>query len=52
MAFRFTAPAVAAEVDVDGEMQADVPGEEGFFLLITCAVSEPSAQDIALGLDT
>ncbi|MER5917315.1 Imm10 family immunity protein [Streptomyces sp. NPDC001982] len=53
MAYRFTARGVAAEVDVDGEMQAGVAEEEeGFFLLFTCAVSEPSAQDIALGVDT
>ncbi|MEU6773100.1 hypothetical protein [Streptomyces sp. NPDC046759] len=44
---------MAAEVDVDGEMQAGVAkDEEGFFLLFTCAVGEPSAQDTALGLDT
>ncbi|MFH9612039.1 Imm10 family immunity protein [Streptomyces sp. NPDC017448] len=53
MAYRFTARAVAAEVDVDGEMQAGVAEEdEGFFLLFTSAVGEPSAQDISLGLDT
>lgn len=44
---------VAAEVDVDGEMQAGVAEEEeGFFLLFTSAVGEPSAQDISVGLDT
>ncbi|MEV7106670.1 Imm10 family immunity protein [Streptomyces atroolivaceus] len=53
MAYRFTAPSVAAEVDIDGEMQAGVAEEdEGFFLLFTSAVGEPSAQDISLGLDT
>lgn len=53
MTYRFTARAVAAEVDVDGEMQAGVAEEdEGFFLLFTSAVDEPSAQDISLGLDT
>ncbi|MEU9859039.1 Imm10 family immunity protein [Streptomyces sp. NPDC047974] len=53
MAYRFTASSVAAEVDVDGEMQAGVAEEdEGFFLLFTSAVGEPSAQDISLGLDT
>ncbi|MFZ3473615.1 hypothetical protein ACODT3_08155 [Streptomyces sp. 4.24] len=53
MTYRFTARAVAAEADVDGEMQAGVAEEdEGFFLLFTRAVGEPSAQDISLGLDT
>ncbi|MFI2346654.1 Imm10 family immunity protein [Streptomyces sp. NPDC019443] len=55
MAYRFTARAVAAEVDVDGEMQAGVAeyeDEEGFFLLFTSPIAEPSTQDISLGLDT
>ncbi|MET9624657.1 Imm10 family immunity protein [Streptomyces sp. NPDC006464] len=53
MTHRFTARAVAAEVDVDGEMQAGVAEEdEGFFLLFTSATGEPSVQDISLGLDT
>ncbi|MFJ8444634.1 Imm10 family immunity protein [[Kitasatospora] papulosa] len=55
MTQRFTARAVAAEVDVDGEMQAGVAehgDEEGFFLLFTRPVGEPSAQDVSLGLDT
>ncbi|MFD3697973.1 Imm10 family immunity protein [Streptomyces sp. NPDC058646] len=53
MTYRFTARAVAAEVDVDGEMQAGVAeGDEGFFLLFTSPSGEPSAQDISLGLDT
>ncbi|MFF5655625.1 Imm10 family immunity protein [[Kitasatospora] papulosa] len=57
MAYRFTARAVAAEVDVDGEMQAGVAeyedkDEEGFFLLFTRPVGEPSPQDVSLGLDT
>ncbi|MGW2515758.1 Imm10 family immunity protein [Streptomyces sp. NPDC001617] len=53
MTYRFTARAVAAEVDVDGEMQAGMAEEdEGFFLLFTSAIGEPSAQDISLGLDT
>lgn len=44
---------MAAEVDVDGEMQAGVAEEdEGFFLLFTSPIGEPSAQDILLGLDT
>ncbi|MFI7089198.1 Imm10 family immunity protein [Streptomyces anulatus] len=44
---------MAAEVDVDGEMQAGVAEEdEGFFLLFTSPIVEPSAQDISLGLDT
>ncbi|MFC6783564.1 hypothetical protein [Streptomyces atroolivaceus] len=48
MAYRFTASSVAAEVDIDGEMQAGVAEEdEGFFLLFTSAVGEPSAQDIS-----
>ncbi|MER5675465.1 Imm10 family immunity protein [Streptomyces sp. NPDC002238] len=57
MTYRFTARAVAAEVDVDGEMQAGLAeyedeDEEGFFLLFTRSVGEPSPQDVALGLDT
>ncbi|MFD9769403.1 MULTISPECIES: Imm10 family immunity protein [Streptomyces] len=57
MTYRFTARAVAAEVDVDGEMQAGLAeyedeDEEGFFLLFTRPVGEPSPQDVALGLDT
>ncbi|MEU1211585.1 Imm10 family immunity protein [Streptomyces sp. NPDC005791] len=53
MTYRFTARAVAAEVDLDGEMQAGVAEEDdGFFLLFTSAVGEPSAQDVSLGLDT
>ncbi|MFF3432572.1 Imm10 family immunity protein [Streptomyces sp. NPDC002602] len=53
MTYRFTARAVAAEVDVDGEMQAGVAEEDdGFFLLFTRPIGEPSAQDISLGLDT
>lgn len=53
MTYRFTASSVAAEVSVDGELQAGVAEEdEGFFLLFTSAVGEPSAQDISLGLDT
>ncbi|MFB7340241.1 hypothetical protein ACFCZ6_09290 [Streptomyces hydrogenans] len=53
MAYRFTARAVAAEVDVDGETQVGVAEEdEGFFLLFTCAVAEPSARGDALGPDT
>ncbi|MEU1487381.1 hypothetical protein [Streptomyces sp. NPDC005752] len=55
MTYRFTARAVAAEVDVDGEMQAglaEYEDEEGFFLLFTRPVGEPSPQDVALGLDT
>ncbi|MEV4967687.1 Imm10 family immunity protein [Streptomyces sp. NPDC024062] len=48
---------MAAEVDVDGEMQAGLAeyedeDEEGFFLLFTRSVGEPSPQDVALGLDT
>ncbi|MFB8110065.1 Imm10 family immunity protein [[Kitasatospora] papulosa] len=48
---------MAAEVDVDGEMQAGLAeyedeDEEGFFLLFTRPVGEPSPQDVALGLDT
>ncbi|MFD9926673.1 Imm10 family immunity protein [[Kitasatospora] papulosa] len=57
MTYRFTARAVAAEVDVDGEMQAGLAeyedeDEEGFFLLFTRPVGEPSPQDVSLGLDT
>ncbi|MCY0950537.1 Imm10 family immunity protein [Streptomyces sp. H27-S2] len=53
MTYRFTARAVAAEVDAEGEMQAGVAEEdEGFFLLFTSAIGEPSVQDISLGLDT
>ncbi|MFD3683039.1 Imm10 family immunity protein [Streptomyces sp. NPDC059985] len=53
MTYRFMARAVAAEVDVDGEMQVGVAEEgEGFFLLFTSAIGEPSVQDISLGLDT
>ncbi|KQX59462.1 MULTISPECIES: Imm10 family immunity protein [unclassified Streptomyces] len=53
MTYRFTARAVAAEADVEGEMQAGVAEEdEGFFLLFTRALGEPSAQDVPLGLDT
>ncbi|MCX5417279.1 Imm10 family immunity protein [Streptomyces sp. NBC_00059] len=53
MTYRFTARAVAAEADVEGEMQAGVADEdEGFFLLFTSPVGEPSAQDISLGSDT
>ncbi|KOG09842.1 MULTISPECIES: Imm10 family immunity protein [Streptomyces] len=53
MTYRFTASSIAAEVDVDGEVQAGVAEEgEGFFLLFTSVVGEPSAQDISLGLDT
>ncbi|MFF5618834.1 Imm10 family immunity protein [[Kitasatospora] papulosa] len=48
---------MAAEVDVDGEMQAGLAeyedeDEEGFFLLFTRPVGEPSPQDVSLGLDT
>ncbi|MFF8266524.1 Imm10 family immunity protein [Streptomyces sp. NPDC016562] len=44
---------MAAEIDVDGEMQAGVAEEDGgFFLLFTSAMGEPSAQDVSLGLDT
>lgn len=44
---------MAVEVDVDGEMQAGVAEEDdGFFLLFTRPIGEPSAQDISLGLDT
>ncbi|MGW7456755.1 Imm10 family immunity protein [Streptomyces sp. NPDC054797] len=44
---------MAAEIDVHGEMQAGVAEEdEGFFLLFTSAIGEPSAQDISLGLGT
>lgn len=55
MAHRFSARAVASEIDVDGDMQAGVAeyeDEEGFFLHFTCPVSDPSAHDIALGFDT
>ncbi|MFE5796514.1 hypothetical protein ACFQ8C_28590 [Streptomyces sp. NPDC056503] len=53
MTYRFTASSVAAEADVDGEMQAGVAEEdEGLFLLFTSAVGAPSAQDVSLGLDT
>ncbi|WP_017241996.1 Imm10 family immunity protein [Streptomyces sp. SS] len=53
MTYRFTASSIAAEVDVDGEIQAGVAEEgEGFFLLFTSLVGEPSAHDISLGLDT
>lgn len=53
VAFRFTARVVAAEADVDGEMQAGVAEDESsFFLLFTSGISEPSQQDISLGLDT
>ncbi|MFD9807324.1 Imm10 family immunity protein [[Kitasatospora] papulosa] len=57
MTYSFTARAVAAEVDVDGEMQAGLAeyedeDEEGFFLLFTRPVGEPSPQDVSLGLDT
>ncbi|MFC4517261.1 hypothetical protein [Streptomyces ehimensis] len=43
---------MAAEVDIDGEMQAGVAQDDEGFLLFTCPVDKPSAQDIALGLDT
>ncbi|MEU8675434.1 hypothetical protein [Streptomyces sp. NPDC048560] len=53
MAYRFTARAVAAETDGDGELQAGVAEEdEGFFLLFTSTAGEPSAQEISLGFDT
>ncbi|MEU3795226.1 Imm10 family immunity protein [Streptomyces fructofermentans] len=53
MAYRFTAHAVAAEVDVDGVTQAGAAeDDEGFFLLFTCPTGEASAQDVSLGLDT
>ncbi|MFF3013479.1 hypothetical protein [Streptomyces sp. NPDC057939] len=53
MAYRFTARALAAEADVDGEMQVGVAeDEDGFLLLFTRAVAEPSEEDVALGLDT
>ncbi|MFD3728903.1 Imm10 family immunity protein [Streptomyces sp. NPDC058671] len=52
MTYRFTARAVAAEVDV-GEMQAGVAEEdEGFFLLFTRTIGEPSEQEDSLGRDT
>ncbi|WP_434091305.1 Imm10 family immunity protein [Streptomyces flaveus] len=46
---------MAAEVDVDGEVQAGVAEDEdsdGFFLLFMSGIGEPSRQDIALGFDT
>ncbi|WP_030326549.1 Imm10 family immunity protein [Streptomyces flavochromogenes] len=53
MTYRFMASSVATEMDVDGEMQAGVAeDDEGFFLLFTRTVGEPSSQDISLGLDT
>ncbi|MGW7312188.1 Imm10 family immunity protein [Streptomyces sp. NPDC054865] len=55
MTYRFTARALAAEADVDGETQAGVAeheDEDGFLLLFTRAVAEPSARDVSLGLDT
>jgi hypothetical protein len=55
MTYRFTARAVAAEADVDGQVQAGVAEDEdsdGFFLLFMSGIGEPSRQDISLGFDT
>lgn len=56
MTYRFTARAVAAEADVDGDvMQAGAAEDEdgsGFFLLFMSNIGEPSQQNVSLGFDT
>ncbi|MFE0254289.1 Imm10 family immunity protein [Streptomyces sp. NPDC059010] len=56
MTYRFTARAVAAEVDPDNDvMTAGVAEDgdgEGFILLFLSNISEPSRQAVSLGLDT
>ncbi|MFD7403555.1 Imm10 family immunity protein [Streptomyces sp. NPDC059866] len=56
MTYRFTARAVAAEVDSDNDvMQAGVAEDEvgeGFILLFMSNIGAPSAQNVSLGLDT
>jgi hypothetical protein len=56
MAYRFTARAVAAEVDPDNDvMQAGVAEDEegeGFFLLFMSNIGDSSRQNVSLGLDS
>ncbi|GAA4792541.1 hypothetical protein [Streptomyces sanyensis] len=53
MTYRFTARSVAAEADVDGEMQVGVAEEdEGFFLLFTRPAGGPSASGLPPGPGT
>ncbi|MFE6365763.1 hypothetical protein ACFVP3_38000 [Streptomyces sp. NPDC057806] len=56
MMYRFTARVVAAKVDPDNDvMQAGVAEDEdgeGFFLLFMSGISEPSHQNVPLGLDS
>ncbi|NEC85666.1 Imm10 family immunity protein [Streptomyces sp. SID12501] len=56
MTLRFTARAVAAEVDLDNDvMRAGVAEDEageGFFLLFMSNIGEPSRQNMSLGLDS
>ncbi|MGW3723557.1 Imm10 family immunity protein [Streptomyces sp. NPDC000851] len=56
MTYRFTARAVAAEVDSDNDvMQAGVAEDEvgeGFILLFMSNIGAPPAQNVSLGLDT
>jgi hypothetical protein len=56
MAYRFTARAVAAEIDPDNDVMtagvAEDGNGEGFSLLFMSSIGEPSDQDVSLGLDT
>ncbi|MFE2517587.1 hypothetical protein [Streptomyces mirabilis] len=54
MTHRFTARAIAAEIDPDNDvMQAGVAEDgDGFILLFMSNIGDPSAQSVRLGLDT
>ncbi|MFJ3102462.1 hypothetical protein [Streptomyces sp. NPDC086835] len=56
MAYRFTTRVVAAEADPDNDVvRAGVSEDEegeGFFLLFTSNIGEPSRQNVSLGLDS
>jgi hypothetical protein len=56
MAYRFTARAIAAEVDPDDDVMTAAVAEdddgEGFIMLFRSGIGEPSRQDVSLGFDT
>ncbi|WP_330289953.1 Imm10 family immunity protein [Streptomyces sp. NBC_00576] len=56
MTYRFTARAVAAEIDPDNDVMTAGVAEDGdgggFILLFMSNIGEPSRQNVSLGLDT